>query len=68
MQKIRLAMGEDCAVSFEFVDEIEPTPSGKFRFTVSKLRRGDPREGLDAAPQPVGAHREKRPGGPQAFD
>ena len=30
-------MGEDCAVSFEFVDYIEPTASGKFRFTVSKV-------------------------------
>jgi phenylacetate-CoA ligase len=41
MQEIRrlvdVAMGTDCAVSFEFVDFIEPTPSGKFRFTVSKV-------------------------------
>ena len=36
-RKIRLAMGEDCAVSFEFVDVIEPSPSGKFRFTMSKV-------------------------------
>ena len=34
---VDLAIGEDCAVSFEFVDDIEPTATGKFRYTVSKV-------------------------------
>jgi hypothetical protein len=28
--KTRAAMGEGCTVSFEFVDEIAPSPSGKY--------------------------------------
>jgi phenylacetate-CoA ligase len=37
---IHLGLGRTCAVSFEFVDEIEPTASGKFRFTISRVREG----------------------------
>jgi len=37
VKKVRLAMGEDCAVSFEFVNDIEPTASGKYRFTISRV-------------------------------
>ena len=38
VQKVHLAMGDDCDVAFEFVDDIEPSASGKYRFTVSKVR------------------------------
>jgi len=33
----RLAMGSDCAVDFEFCDEIPAPPSGKFRYTISEV-------------------------------
>jgi phenylacetate-CoA ligase len=33
----RSIMGETCGVEFEFVDGIETTASGKYRFTVSKV-------------------------------
>lgn len=31
-------MGENCNVKFELVDEIPPSPSGKFRYTVSEVQ------------------------------
>lgn len=31
------AMGNDCSVSFEFVDDILPSPSGKYKFLVSEI-------------------------------
>jgi phenylacetate-CoA ligase len=34
----RAALGEDCEVDFEFVDELVPGPSGKFRFTISEVK------------------------------
>ena len=39
-RSIRLALGEGCTVSFEFVDDIEPSPSGKRMFTLSKVPGG----------------------------
>lgn len=39
----RLVMGAECRVDFEFVDDIAPSPSGKFRFTVSEVH-GRPAE------------------------
>jgi phenylacetate-CoA ligase len=36
LEKIRLVMGSACRVEFEIVDEIPPTPSGKYRYTLSK--------------------------------
>jgi phenylacetate-CoA ligase len=36
--KTRAVMGDDCAVVFEFVDEIAPSHSGKYRYTVSEVR------------------------------
>lgn len=36
-EKIHTTMGWDCRIDFEFVDKIAPTPSGKFRFTISRL-------------------------------
>jgi phenylacetate-CoA ligase len=41
VQKVRLALGADCSVSFEFVDDIEPSASGKYRFTVSNVHERD---------------------------
>jgi phenylacetate-CoA ligase len=35
--KIRFLMGSNCDVSYTFVDDIAPTPSGKFRYTISKI-------------------------------
>ena len=32
----RSVMGPGCKVEFEFVDEIPPSPSGKFRYTISE--------------------------------
>ena len=38
VHKVHLAMGDDCNVAFEFVNDIAPSASGKYRFTVSKVR------------------------------
>lgn len=35
--KVRLVMGNDCAVSFIACEQIAPTASGKFRYTISKV-------------------------------
>lgn len=35
--KIREAMGTDCRIEFEMVDSIQPGPSGKRRYTISKV-------------------------------
>jgi len=37
--KVRAAMGEDCRVDFEFLDDIQPTASGKYRYLISKVNR-----------------------------
>jgi phenylacetate-CoA ligase len=36
-EKILKAVGQDCSLITEFVDDIPPTRSGKFLFTVSQL-------------------------------
>jgi phenylacetate-CoA ligase len=36
--KTRLAMGKDCMVEFEFLEEIPPSPSGKYRYTISEVQ------------------------------
>lgn len=36
-QKIKHTMGEECTVQFEFRDELAPTESGKFRYTISHV-------------------------------
>jgi phenylacetate-CoA ligase len=36
---IRKVMGPQCKVTFSFVDDIEPTKSGKFLYTISKVAR-----------------------------
>ena len=34
----RLVMGDDCKVTFEFVDEIPPSASGKYRYAFSEVQ------------------------------
>lgn len=36
-QKIQLVMSKDCEIEFEFVDEILPTKSGKYMYTVCEI-------------------------------
>ena len=38
-QKIVLVMGQECKVEFIFVDDIPPSASGKYRYTVLKIKR-----------------------------
>jgi phenylacetate-CoA ligase len=33
----RLVMGADCRINFEFLKELPPHPSGKFRYTISEV-------------------------------
>ena len=44
--KTRAAMGEGCELRFEFVDDIPPSPSGKYLYTICEL----PRDGTNHAP------------------
>ena len=43
-QKIKLVLGENCSVDFVFVDDIPPSGSGKFLYTVSKVDPSEPKE------------------------
>ena len=36
--KIELVMGENCKIEYKIVDEIEMEKSGKFRYTISKIK------------------------------
>lgn len=38
-EKVKLVMGSDCIVSFEFVDHIPKTPTGKFLYTISNIKQ-----------------------------
>ena len=38
-KKIRVAMGPDCNIIWEIVDDIPKTPSGKYQYTKSLIRR-----------------------------
>lgn len=38
-EKIHLVMGNDCKVDFENVEDVLPTASGKYRYTISKVKR-----------------------------
>lgn len=40
-RKTRAVMGDQCRVEFEFVHDIEPSPSGKYRYTISKVAASD---------------------------
>lgn len=35
--KARLAMGSDCRIDFEFVQDLPPYPSGKYRYMISEV-------------------------------
>lgn len=35
--KVKVLMGAECKVAFDFVDEIPPTASGKYRYTISEV-------------------------------
>jgi phenylacetate-CoA ligase len=37
VDSIRKVMGQDCKVEFEYVDDIPPTKSGKYLYTISEL-------------------------------
>ena len=37
VDKIKIVMGQDCKVVFEFVDDIEPLKSGKYLYTISEV-------------------------------
>jgi phenylacetate-CoA ligase len=39
-QKTRVVMGDGCEVSFEFVDDIPPSRSGKYSYTISEVPQG----------------------------
>lgn len=39
IEKIILVMGQDTKMEFEFVKDIAPTASGKYRYTISKLTK-----------------------------
>jgi phenylacetate-CoA ligase len=45
--KTRMAMGEECQVDFEFVEDIPKSPSGKYRYILSQVnsREAAPVEG-----------------------
>ncbi len=38
-ETIRLVMGEECAVLFRVRDDIPAEPSGKYRYTISRVAR-----------------------------
>ncbi|MGD6831740.1 phenylacetate--CoA ligase family protein [Sutcliffiella halmapala] len=38
IEKIQLVMGNQCRVKIEFTDDIPPAPSGKYRYTISKVK------------------------------
>jgi phenylacetate-CoA ligase len=38
IKDIQVVMGKDCVVEFEFLDDIPPTASGKYRYTISEVR------------------------------
>lgn len=39
VKKIKLVIGNNCQVDFEFVKEIPPSPSGKYLYTISKINK-----------------------------
>jgi len=38
-KKIQIVMGESCRLEIKLVDDIPPSPSGKYRYTVSKVAK-----------------------------
>ncbi len=39
--RVRAGMGERCELRFEFVDDIPPSPSGKYLYTICELPDAD---------------------------
>ncbi len=39
ISKVRLVMGKSCQVKFKFVDDIEKTSSGKYKYVISKVAK-----------------------------
>lgn len=37
VSKCKIVMGENCKIAFKFVNEIPPSASGKYRYTISKV-------------------------------
>ena len=37
IKTIKLVMGENCTVKFNYINDIKPSTSGKFRYTISKV-------------------------------
>lgn len=37
VNSIKKVMGQDCSIDFEFVDEIQPSDSGKYLYTISEI-------------------------------
>lgn len=37
IQKIKIVMGNNCKVVFKYLNEIDPSSSGKFRYTISEI-------------------------------
>jgi phenylacetate-coenzyme A ligase PaaK-like adenylate-forming protein len=40
--KLQIVLGPRCQITFDFVDDIEPGPSGKYRYVVSRVARTSP--------------------------
>ncbi|AKB24330.1 Phenylacetate-coenzyme A ligase [Methanosarcina sp. MTP4] len=38
IKSIKYVMGQDCKVEFEFVEDIEPTKSGKYLYTINEVK------------------------------
>lgn len=39
--KVRLVMGDECRLEIELVEDIPPSPSGKYRYTISKVNHDE---------------------------
>jgi phenylacetate-CoA ligase len=50
IEKTKVVMGRDCIVTFEFVEELKPGPSGKYQYIVSEIRPLVPAENKKIVP------------------
>jgi len=39
IKKIKIVMGQNCNVLFNYLNDIDPSSSGKFRYTISKVKK-----------------------------
>jgi len=58
--RIRETMGAPCEIGFEFVDEIEPSPSGKHFYLISKVAREAASAGAAPGAAPPGSASPER--------